>query len=563
MQFLGRWAYQKPIVDFSLARLAVALFCEQGVGKTWITAGILDDLIHDDYEALLIAPLGTIIAHDGWRFVLGKIDINVCLNFEEYKKAKTPKILLINFESIQPRHRKQSKKNPKPRGQSKSQKLAKWIKANEWSFCGIDESQKIKARNGKGSKVLGGIKHSDYRLILTGTPFDDVEDPQEIWAQWRFLDSNLFGSNWKTFADEYLERCGWMGKQWRFKEGSLEKIKKMIAPYSLRVTKKVLNLEDIDYRRVVVPMFGRQRKLYRDIDKKNVAIIDGAKVTAKLRMVKDVRLQQVCGGFVEDDEGELHEFGSAKLRVVKNLLKKVDFPVIIYAKYLNEVSRIVSTASSGKFRVATITGKNRRTRGKTIKDFQDGKIDILVSQIRSGGVGINLPQAKTGIIYSTTFSWIDFDQAISRMHRPGQKNKVKIFLLIAQFSIDKDIYHKILSKCNVSNAFLSWFKSKETVMAKKGSTKTKSTEEKTEKKAKKRESSKYNINHLADKLGVEPASVRVQLRKLSVEKAGEGGRYGWDNKEDMMEVYNLIKSSKAKATKAKAKEEEEEEDDDE
>ncbi len=56
---------------------------------------------------------------------------------------------------------------------------------------------------------------------------------------------------------------------------------------------------------------------------------------------------------------------------------------------------------------------------------------------------------------------------------------------------------------------------------------------------------KYNVSNLADALGIEPASVRIALRKAGVEKA-EGGVYGWNTKTDFEAVVNQLKPKKGK-----------------
>lgn len=63
---------------------------------------------------------------------------------------------------------------------------------------------------------------------------------------------------------------------------------------------------------------------------------------------------------------------------------------------------------------------------------------------------------------------------------------------------------------------------------------------------------KYNVQTLAEKLGIETASVRVALRKHKIEKA-EGGVYGWDTKADFEEVLAQLK---AKPEKKAAKKDE-------
>ena len=68
----------------------------------------------------------------------------------------------------------------------------------------------------------------------------------------------------------------------------------------------------------------------------------------------------------------------------------------------------------------------------------------------------------------------------------------------------------------------------------------------------------YTISNLAKELDVEAASARVALRKNGIPKSG--GRYGWDTKQEMLEVVKKIRA-KAKASK-KADEDEDDDDDD-
>ena len=60
---------------------------------------------------------------------------------------------------------------------------------------------------------------------------------------------------------------------------------------------------------------------------------------------------------------------------------------------------------------------------------------------------------------------------------------------------------------------------------------------------------KYGVEQLADKLGIEPASVRVKLRAAGIEKA-VGGVYGWDDKGDFDEVVEELKGEKKETKKA-------------
>lgn len=58
---------------------------------------------------------------------------------------------------------------------------------------------------------------------------------------------------------------------------------------------------------------------------------------------------------------------------------------------------------------------------------------------------------------------------------------------------------------------------------------------------------KFGVGDVAEKLGIEPASVRVQLRNRKIEKAGKS--YGWNTKAELDEVVSQLKAKPAKADK--------------
>lgn len=51
---------------------------------------------------------------------------------------------------------------------------------------------------------------------------------------------------------------------------------------------------------------------------------------------------------------------------------------------------------------------------------------------------------------------------------------------------------------------------------------------------------KFGVADLAEELGIEPASVRVQLRNRKIEKAGKS--YGWNSKAELKEVVDQLKA---------------------
>lgn len=511
-----------------------ALFYEQGTGKTWITGGVIERLAasNDEFQALVVCQLSNL--RSSWVSVLERVDgITLHTDYSKFLKDEGPRVLLIHYEAMRKYRRE----------------LCKF----GWDLVVFDESQRLKSRNGQQSRIAGRLS-AEYRMILTGTPFDDVlENPEELWAQLRFVTPHVFGSRWGDFADQYLRRSGWMGKKFKFRSSMLKPFLRRIRPYILRARKaEVVDVPDLRYRFVGVTMLPEQRRAYEQMAKNSVTRVRGKDVTADLAITQLVHLQRICGGFVRDDDDEVHRLGSTKLRALLRIVERHGYPVVVFCKYLHEVADVEQALSGDDVTVSTIIGKTRSTRDETINRFQKGHIDVLISQVRTGGVGLDLQRAHVGIFYSTTFSFIDFEQAASRLHRSGQKNDVTIYLIYCKDTVDKQIFDTVLSKRSVSESILSEFNMNRPgghTMAKKATSQKASPKAKGKKKDKDEAApaaaaqagSKYGITDLAEVLGIAPASVRVKLRANGVEKVG--GRYGWDTKAELNEVADAIRSS--------------------
>lgn len=453
---------QKRAVRYLITRKSLCLFFEQGVGKTHPTLGCIECLMDEPFQGLLVVPLTNL--NTTWLKLIQKElpQLNVTSDWSEFKKMASPKLLLVNYEALP--------------------KIRKPISTFKWTFAGFDESQRLKARGSKQSRIAGSIKFAEYRIILSGTPID--ESPIDLWAQLRFAVPHLYGNDrsaWRRFDDKYLKKCGYMGYQRKFRPDMLPIFYEEIKPYVYR--KEAEGLPPLHTKLVPVKMNGEQESLYLDMERDMVAHIRRAqaekerakelgkpinkklRVSAGLRITQIIKLQQLCGGFVVDDSGELITLrSSAKLVKLENLLQNtLELPTVIFCKYTEErlmIEKLFNKLglSFGSIHGGVKDGARIKHRSNIIEKFQSGKLDGMICQIKAGGVGVDLFKGKSTVFYSTTFSYIDYEQAKKRVHRRGQKHEVTIFFIFIKNTIDEDIYSRILSKKSVSKSMFSKMK---------------------------------------------------------------------------------------------------------
>lgn len=451
--------YQRNAVEFVLSQKGCGLFFEQGTGKTWITGGVIESLLGPEFEALIVVPLSNKVST--WEHLLQSElpELHVVKSLQALTQAPFPRALLLHYEEVP--------------------KLVQRLRKRFWTLIVYDESHRLKDRASLTSRTAAKLRDSaQYKVALSGTPID--ERPTDLWAQFRFFAPHVFGVRWKDFEDEFLERVEFNPHGYR--EGSLRYQRELrnylirkskrkmredkfpeflarIKPYALRVDKSVLNLPPMHFVEDYVKLRGFQRKLYQELERDMISRV--LNVTAPLKITQRAKLQQITGGFVFDDDGNVLEVGRAKLRRVKRILKRYGAPLVVFARFRAEVAVIAEELREMGFSVATLTGATKRDeRPSIIKRFQAGKLDVIVCQVKTGGVGIDLYRANRMVVYSTSESFIDFDQMINRVHRRGQENDVYIHLLIAEDTIDTALFLALRRKENASDRVLNYLRRK-------------------------------------------------------------------------------------------------------
>jgi SNF2 family DNA or RNA helicase len=165
---------QKEAIN-KLSKLKVgALFMEMGTGKTKTALDIIDLKSNKVDYILWICPCslkGEIAAErDKWYPDL-QLDIIGCESI-----GSSDRIYLETLEKIE----------------------------NKKAFIVVDESLKIKNMRAKRTqRILELGKHSEYRLILNGTPVS--KNILDLWTQMQFLSPKILDMSFYEFKDTYCE----------------------------------------------------------------------------------------------------------------------------------------------------------------------------------------------------------------------------------------------------------------------------------------------------------------------------------------------------------------------
>jgi SNF2 family DNA or RNA helicase len=172
-----------------------------------------------------------------------------------------------------------------------------------------------------------------------------------------------------------------------------------------------------------------------------------------------MRLQQICCGFLQPDEGEIQSLDNNRTDELLNILDETQGKVIIWASYTYDIKKIRDTLSEkyGEESVACYYGETPQDERQTIvEEFQDPEnpLRFFVGQPRTGGYGITLTAANTVIYYSNSYDLEIRLQSEDRAHRIGQTNKVTYIDLVSPNTIDEKILIALKSKIDIAGQVL-------------------------------------------------------------------------------------------------------------
>jgi SNF2 family DNA or RNA helicase len=426
------WPEQRKAFKFIIARPSTALFSTQGTGKTFIAMALLEHL--QPKLALVVAPLTSL--DTTWSPRLATLGMHIERNLRFMHRDPSPTIVLTNPEQLR----------------SSAKRLARL----PWDVVIWDESQNTKDRTSANARAARRFRFAKHRLALSGTPID--ESPIDVWSQMRFVDCGVFGEDWKDFAEEFCTRGGWMGNEWIFRTKKLPDFLKRLENHIFRLTKDFMKLKPITFTPIPIEMFGRQERLYNEMLRDDMIRINGTVIAAANRGVRDVKLAQIAGGFVLDEDGIAHRTGMAKERKFKYLLPQLTPPIVVFCQYLHEVEAVKTILDLHFKRTAVLRGSVKGDdRTRILNEFQSNRLDAIVCQTRTGGVSIEFTASSTLVLYSINYSYIDFEQIIARLHRGGQDRQVNVFSLYCINTIDEEKISAIQRKSETVTEVVSHF----------------------------------------------------------------------------------------------------------
>ena len=388
--------YQRDGVRFLLSQDAALLADEMGLGKTVQTAVALHAGKEQFKRNLLVAPTP------------------LCLNWQRELEAWAPglsvrrvigdgqdraatyslpvRVLIASYDQIR-------------------RDIHRLHGTDRFDLVILDEAQRIKGPNSQTSLACRTLQR-DRAWALTGTPLEN--EPGDLISLFRFLDPGLLRSGM-----------------------SIRQMHDAMQGHFLRRTKAdvLQELPPILVRDISLELGASQRKAYDAVwqDRWSYVAVSGEPSTANMLAIL-TRLKQLCNY-------DPHSQQSIKLDALDSLfqrLRETREKFLVFSQYV-ETLRWLSPRLELPHDIYH-GGQSGETRERILAEFRDrpGPRGLLIS-LRAGGVGLNLQEASTVIVFDRWWNPAVENQAIHRAHRFGRQEPLQV----VRFTVERTVEERI------------------------------------------------------------------------------------------------------------------------
>lgn len=388
---------------------------------------------------------------DNWLWIaplaaLGAVQHNAAMLSDERQAVIREKMTCINYDKLS----------------RKGSKYQEEIAAVKWDGITLDEGHKIKNPESNVAKFILGTprefyedgicRSAKFRRFLTGTPvanshlenfwsmlsfFDDCYTPYRTWKAVYCIEAHIPG----TYARRIVG--------YRMAEDLMDEVAAVSNTVRLD---DVTNAPDDNPDYVVrVPWSGKRnpepfaatsRTVYEQTLQ---SYIEGLEMVMDNPMSRMARLRMIAAGAVTDDDGNYYPLASEKVPYTMDTIENFDGKVVVFHFFTESGNALCRALESKGISHKQLNGRTPRSEKQTVwRDFQaDPDCKVFVSQINSGGAGIDLYTADMIVFMEPCLSSTDLEQARKRISDVNATAAKSFVFMLTEGSIEEDIYERL------------------------------------------------------------------------------------------------------------------------
>ena len=291
------------------------------------------------------------------------------------------------------------------------------IDVSKYSGVVLDESSILKGKDGKlSSLIIDTFKNTPYKLACTATP--SPNDHMELGQHVEFLGIDTYENMKSMFfiQDQKIKSSD----KWRLRKHARDDFWKYVCTWSISLDNpKTLgfnsdgyDLPEIEYIEHIIPVENNTDNLFGDV------AVSATDLHRDLKRSFDLRIKKTI-----------------------ELVNSSDEQWIIWTLKNDEANELNKSIKNS----VNVQGSDKpELKAKNLNGFSKIEFQNLITKASIASFGMNYQQCSNMIFTSYDFKFEAFYQSVRRCYRFGQKNKVKVHLLVpeSQKNVRKTIIEK-------------------------------------------------------------------------------------------------------------------------
>ena len=392
-------SYQEEGIEFLSNSKHALLADEMGLGKTVQTIISIRNTMqeHGMKKVLIIVPSALksnwLKEFEIWGGIIPKTVVGKKQKRIQMFKSRIP-ILLTTYEIIR-------------------EDIDLIKHSTEFDLIVLDEAQRIKNSTSNTARSIKLLR-KNFAWALTGTPVEN--SPEDIASIFNFLKFGLLT-----------------------KDDSISEIKNSIHPYFLRRKKEEVfkDLPKKIEQELYLDLSPNQRLSYEETQLQRMKLISKSSEKEKISNILALitELKKICNFDPISKD-------SAKLDRVINIVQEKfssGEKVILFSQYVESLNQIKESLIDIDTEIyhGSLSDFEKDSVLERFKSSNGSK--LLLMSLRAGGVGLNLPEASTVILFDRWWNPALEEQAIARADRFGRENILHVFKFIVSNSVEERI----------------------------------------------------------------------------------------------------------------------------
>jgi SNF2 family DNA or RNA helicase len=324
----------------------------------------------------------------------------------------------------------------------------------------IDETSRLKDPSGKRARALLKIAgRFRTRWGLTGTPRPNSS--QDLFMPAAIItDGALWGRAFVPWQKRHFRPRDPFGREWVALPGAEERIAADFGTVAMTVADK--DMPDLPPLNVVVTPLELPAAVvaaYKTMARELFATIEGRSIEAGSPLIATGKLAQLANGFLYDAGADhLASQPSAlfvhglKIDWLRELVEGLDGePLLIACEFVEDLRTIRRAFGE----VPALSGLTpARETARLVAAWNARALPLLAFHPASAGHGLNLQHGGSRMAWlSPSWSAELTEQAIARIYRPGQTQKVTVHVCIAAGTVDEMKRDRVIGKMSAQEAF--------------------------------------------------------------------------------------------------------------